>query len=128
MNVLIDTHALIWFITNDDKLSSLSRDIIENSSNTCLVSIASLWEMGIKFSLGKLELRTELKRAFQIIDESGFEVLPIAPNHILTNAALAFHHRDPFDRIIIAQAKCEGFKVISKDRDFRKYDIDLIWN
>lgn len=128
MNVLIDTHALIWFITADDKLPSESRRVIENTSNTCLVSIASLWEMGIKTSLGKLELQISLESLFEIINQSGFTILPITPDHILTNATLNYHHRDPFDRLIIAQAKYEGIKVITKDGEYKKYNIGLIWN
>jgi PIN domain nuclease of toxin-antitoxin system len=118
MNVLSDTHALIWFITNDNKLPAKSRKVIEKPSNRCMVSIASLWEMGIKSSLGKLELKNGLEQIFRIIGESGFEILPITADHILENAALAFYRRDPFDRLIIALAKYEGFKVMSKDRKF----------
>jgi len=82
--------------------------------------------MGIKHSLGKLKLKTELKKIFELFSDSGFILLPITPEHILTNASLPFHHRDPFDRLIIAQAKREGFSLISKDREFDNYDINLI--
>jgi PIN domain nuclease of toxin-antitoxin system len=128
MKILTDTHALIWSITDADELSTVAGKAIEDPSNTCFVSIASLWEMGIKSSLGKLELKVELEQLFQIIEETGFEILPISPAHILVNTALEFHHRDPFDRIIISQAKCEGYKLLSKDRKFRDYDISLIWD
>lgn len=84
--------------------------------------------MGIKHSLGKLKLKAELKRIFELFFESGLILLPITPDHILTNALLQFYHRDPFDRLIIAQAKREGYSIISKDREFENYDVNLIWD
>ncbi|NGP88329.1 type II toxin-antitoxin system VapC family toxin [Fodinibius halophilus] len=128
MDVIVDTHAAIWFITDNKQLPESSKKIIEEPKNNCYVSIATLWEMGIKYSLGKLKLKAELKRIFELFFESGFLLLPITPDHILTNASLAFHHRDPFDRLIIAQAKREGYALISKDAEFDKYDVNLIWN
>ena len=83
--------------------------------------------MGIKHSLGKLKLKAELKKIFELFFESGLSLMPITPNHILTNALLPFYHRDPFDRLIIAQAKREGYSVISKDHEFEKYEVNLIW-
>ena len=83
--------------------------------------------MGIKYSLKKLELKTDLQHTFRIIEETGFTILPITPEHIAVNAQLKFHHRDPFDRIIIAQAIHEELTIISKDRHFKQYDVELIW-
>jgi PIN domain nuclease of toxin-antitoxin system len=128
MNLLIDTHAVIWFITEDDQLPINVKELIEDATNICFVSIASLWEMGIKYSLGKLDLKVDLKKIFELIDQSGLTILPITATHILANTALDFHHRDPFDRLIIAQAKSEGLKLISKDGEFKGYNINLIWN
>lgn len=128
MNLLIDTHAVIWFITEDDQLPINVKELIEDVTNSCFVSIASLWEMGIKYSLGKLDLKADLKKIFELIDQSGLTILPITTAHILTNTILDFHHRDPFDRLIIAQAKSEGLTLISKDREFKDYNINLIWN
>lgn len=128
MNVLLDTHAVIWFITEDDNLPIRTKGLIEDTTNTCFVSIASLWELGIKYSLGKLDLKTDIKKIFELIDQSGLTLLPITASHILANTILPFHHRDPFDRLIIAQAKSEGLKLISKDGQFDGYDIDMIWN
>lgn len=127
MNVLVDTHAVIWSITDNNRLVDPPRKIIENSANNCIVSIASLWEMGIKVSIGKLKLKNNLKHTFQIIEETGFTILPINSEHIAVNAQLKFHHRDPFDRIIIAQAIHEELTIISKDRHFKEYDVELIW-
>lgn len=127
MNLLIDTHAVIWFITEDDQLPTHIKELIEDSDNTCFVSIVSLWEMGIKYSLDKLDLKADLKKIFELIDQSGLMILPITPTHILTNSALEFHHRDPFDRLIIAQARSEGLSLISKDGEFKDYNINLLW-
>ena len=83
MNFLVDTHAIIWFITNDSKLPKKVLIAIQNPENTCYVSIASFWELGIKISIGRLDLNTDLENIFEIILESGFELLPITPKHIL---------------------------------------------
>lgn len=127
MNFLIDTHAVIWFITNDDNLPQKTKALIEDTDNKCMVSIASLWEIGIKHSLGRLDLKSNLVKIFQIIEQSGFGALPITPEHILENTGLDFHHRDPFDRIIIAQAISENMAVITKDEQFKHYPVKVIW-
>ncbi|MGB3849932.1 MAG: type II toxin-antitoxin system VapC family toxin [Tunicatimonas sp.] len=82
---------------------------------------------GIKHSLGKLDLKVALRRILELIDQSGLTVLLITTNHILTNTTLEFHHRDPFDRLMIAQAKSEGLTVVSSDGVFKDYNIELIW-
>jgi PIN domain nuclease of toxin-antitoxin system len=127
MNILLDTHTAIWFITDDQKLPGNCREEISNPGNSCFVSIASLWEMGIKYSIGKLILHTELDKIFEIFFETGFVLLPIKPEHVLVNSNLDFHHRDPFDRIIIAQAISEEFTIFSGDDSFEKYDVKLKW-
>jgi len=127
MNLLIDTHAVIWFITKDSRLPDTTLRLIESPDNNCFVSIASLWEMAIKFSLGRLNLNAELDKVFNIISETGFELLPITTTQILLNAELPFHHSDPFDRILIAQAIAENLKIVSKDGQFQNYPINLVW-
>ena len=127
MNILLDTHAVIWFITEDPKLPLASKKIIENPENNCFVSMATYWEMGIKHSLDRLNLQNPLERIFEIIEESGFELLPITSSHILTVSELAFHHRDPFDRMIIGQATNEDMKIMSKDAQFKNYSSEIIW-
>ncbi|HET8810287.1 MAG TPA: type II toxin-antitoxin system VapC family toxin [Flavobacteriaceae bacterium] len=127
MDLLLDTHSVIWFITENNQLSTKAKRLIEEPSNICYVSIASFWEMGIKYSLGKLQLNTNLNHIFELIDQSGFTILPIKTSHILMNSTLQFHHRDPFDRLIIAQAKNEGLTLISKDRMFKNYGENLVW-
>ncbi|TVQ08202.1 MAG: type II toxin-antitoxin system VapC family toxin [Bacteroidetes bacterium] len=127
MNLLIDTHALIWFITDNDKLPLKTKQIIENKENNCYVSIATYWEIGIKNSIGRLELNTDLETIFQIIEEPGFETLPITINQILKNTYLEFHHQDPFDRIIVAQSLTEKMTIITRDSQFVNYNVPIIW-
>lgn len=127
MKYLLDTHTIIWFITDDDKLSSSSKQEIENINNTCLISIASLWEMQIKHTLGRLELKTNLTEIFSLINKSLIEILPIIPSHIIENSKLSFHHYDPFDRLIIAQAQFENLSIITKDETFKKYNVKVRW-
>ena len=93
MKLLLDTHAVIWFITEDDQLPEKSKNLIQDPNNVCMISIASLWEMGIKYSLGKLDLKADLKKIFDIVDESGITLLPINPAHILTCSVLEFQIR-----------------------------------
>lgn len=127
MNLLIDTHAVIWFITEDSKLPLKTKKIIENTENNCFVSIATYWEIAIKHSLGRLNLDSELENIFRIIEKTGFEILPITTNQILINAGLTHHHQDPFDRIIIAQAIQYDLKIVTKDGQFKNYQVSLIW-
>ncbi|MEZ4775546.1 MAG: type II toxin-antitoxin system VapC family toxin [Bacteroidia bacterium] len=127
MDILLDTHAVIWFITENASLPVASKEIISNPANRCFVSMATYWEMGIKYSLDRLELKNSLERIFEIIEESGFEILPITPEHVLLATQLIHYHRDPFDRMIIGQAKSEGLKIMTKDALFSNYGVDVIW-
>ncbi|MBW8333610.1 MAG: type II toxin-antitoxin system VapC family toxin [Prolixibacteraceae bacterium] len=127
MELLIDTHAVIWFITEDSLLPLKTKRVIENPDNTCFVSIASFWEIAIKQSIGRLNLFSDLEEIFRIIENTGFELLPITTNQILINAKLPLFHQDPFDRIIIAQAICENLQIVTKDGQFENYDVSLIW-
>ena len=127
MNLLVDTHALIWFITDNNKLPINTKKFIESNDNDCYVSIATFWEIGIKNSIGRLDLNSDLQKIFRIIEESGFDILPITTNHILQNADLKFYHQDPFDRIIIAQAMVEKMTIITKDTQFKNYNIPKVW-
>jgi PIN domain nuclease of toxin-antitoxin system len=121
MNLLMDTHVVIWFITDHNKLPLNIKALIENINNRCYVSIASYWEMGIKNSLGRLDLKQNIDVIFNIIEESGFESLPITKAHIVENTKLPFYHQDPFDRIIVAQSIIDGLTLITKDSELKKY-------
>ncbi len=111
MQLLIDTHILIWFFEGNKLLSKSRRQIIANPQNEIFVSIASLWEMAIKISLGKLTLAKSLADVIKQIGVEDIELLPISPEHTLQVSTLPFHHRDPFDRIIIAQSQIKNLAV-----------------
>lgn len=127
MDYLLDTHTFLWFINGDNRLSTSARKAIENSETLKYLSAASFWEMAIKYSIGKLELDmpfTDLKR--HVID-NGFESLPTTFEHANQLTELTFHHRDPFDRMIIAQAMTEHLIIITKDSIFKKYYKEILW-
>jgi PIN domain nuclease of toxin-antitoxin system len=124
---ILDTHTLIWFIDGDKQLSQTARTSIEGDNVINYVSIGSLWEIAIKISLKKLELKTSFDQINRQLIENGFELLPVTFADTLTISNLPFHHRDPFDRMIIAQALNSGIGVITKDENFSLYDVKVIW-
>jgi PIN domain nuclease of toxin-antitoxin system len=128
MNYLLDTHTLIWFIVDDPTLPLAVKRQIEDTDNRCFFSIASIWEIGIKHSNGKLDLKFNLEEIIKITESSLIELLPISVNHILKNSSLPFNHRDPFDRLLIAQAQIENLTIITKDTLFSSYDIKTLWD
>jgi len=128
MDLLLDSHALIWFINGDKQLPDKSVKRIKNLNNKCYVSIASIWEIAIKISLGKLELNGGFDEISKIMSKYKIELLPISFEHIRILLTLKFQHRDPFDRIIISQTKAEQLTLVSKDDNCRKYDIEIIWD
>ncbi|MBX2904558.1 MAG: type II toxin-antitoxin system VapC family toxin [Taibaiella sp.] len=128
MNVLLDTHAFIWFLNGDAQLDGKVKDIIADTSNKCLISMASIWEMAIKSGLGKLELTGGFENIASFAFDNEIEILPITFEHLLILNSLDVHHRDPFDRLIIAQALSEKLIIASIDSNFRLYPVDLIWS
>jgi PIN domain nuclease of toxin-antitoxin system len=126
MQLLIDTHILIWFLEGNKSLSKPRRQIIINPRNDVLVSIAALWEMAIKISLGKLTLSQPFADVIKQIAAEDIDILPISPEHTLQVSTLPFHHRDPFDRIIVAQAQVENLPVMSNDAEFGNYGIKIL--
>lgn len=127
MEILLDTHAFIWFINGDDKIPSKPLKIIKNIENRCFVSIVTIWEIAIKYSLGKLELTRNFDDISKIMSKNKFEILPITFEHIRKLIELEYIHRDPFDRIIISQGIVENLKILSKDENFKKYPVNIIW-
>ncbi|MCX6579697.1 MAG: type II toxin-antitoxin system VapC family toxin [Candidatus Aminicenantes bacterium] len=127
MRLLLDTHTFIWFINGDKCLSVKARKEISKSSNSKFISIASIWEMAIKISLGKLKINYPFKEVFLQIQENGFEILPVIFEHTDLVSQLEFHHRDPFDRLLIAQAIWEKMIIISKDEKFCNYPVKVTW-
>jgi PIN domain nuclease of toxin-antitoxin system len=126
MQILIDTHILIWFLEGNNLLSAQHQKLLANSQNEVFVSIASLWEMAIKISLRKLTLSNSLADIIKQLSVENIQILPVLPKHTLEVLVLPFHHRDPFDRIILAQAKIENLNLISLDTEFIKYGIKLL--
>lgn len=126
MQLLIDTHILIWFLEGNNLLSKPRRQIIADSNNNVFVSIASLWEIAIKISIGKLTLNKPLADVIKQIGIENIEILPISPEHTLQVSVLPFHHRDPFDRIIIAQAQVENLPIMTDDGEFGNYRIKIL--
>lgn len=126
MRLLIDTHILIWFLEGSNLLSKPRRQIIAAPQNYIFVSIASLWEIAIKISLGKLTLTKPLADVIKQIAVENIEILSIAPEHTLQVSVLPFHHRDPFDRIIIAQAQVENLPTMTADTEFAKYSVQIL--
>ena len=128
MRLLLDTHTFLWFVLGDPQLSSNARRHIEESGNEKLVSPASYWEIAIKMSLKKYTLSQPYEIFMQKgIADNGFIILPIEPKHTAVLTSLPFHHRDPFDRLIIAQAMVEQMPVISGDAAFAAYPVTCIW-
>ena len=128
MRVLLDTNSFLWFIGGNNRLSPDARNIIADLDNQLFLSVASLWEIAIKISIGKLSLLQPFGQLIpQQLLESDISVMPIALNHLTRLSDLPFHHRDPFDRLIIAQAVTESLPVISSDAVFSQYPVKLIW-
>lgn len=127
MKVLLDTHALIWFAEGADKLSLKAKSEIEDLKNDKLLSICSLWEIVIKSSLNKIELKKTFKEINTFLFDNDIQILPINVNHLTMLSNLPHHHKDPFDRLLIAQAMSENMPIISADQHFSTYSIDVIW-
>ena len=128
MILLLDTHTLLWFLTDDSNLSARARAAIEDPANVAHVSAASLWEVAIKFALGKLKLPAPFADIFpRQLELNGFSLLPITPAHCATLLTIPFHHRDPFDRLLLAQAKTEGMTLVTNDGQFGSYGVPWLW-
>lgn len=128
MNYLLDTHTFLWFINSDEALSERSKSLIEDAEHTLYLSVASLWEMAIKVSLGKLEVGSPFIEFMTTqLSENNITLLEIKAEHTGLVSTLPFHHRDPFDRMIIAQSLTENMPIIGKDEIFDSYGIQRLW-
>src|SRR5580700_2259299 len=128
MRFLLDTHTLLWCFNGSRSLSPRARRLIEEGSNEILVSAASAWEIATKVRLGKLPTGDELVDDFEgYLEQLGCATLPISLEHALRAGTLPGEHRDPFDRMLIAQAQTENLKLISNDRIFDAYHVERIW-
>jgi PIN domain nuclease of toxin-antitoxin system len=124
LKLLVDTHVLLWWLGGADELAESAADAIADPGNFVAVSAASLWEISIKRSLRKLRVEGELHEA--VVSGDGFEALPISLEHADAAGQLPPHHRDPFDRMLVAQAQSEGLTVVTRDLAFEDYEIPLL--
>ena len=124
MKYLIDTHTFLWFNEGSNDLSNTAKQLIADKNNEIYISIASLWEISIKTALNKLTINGSYELIIEDVTENDMEILPINFAHTVIQNQLPFHHRDPFDRIIIAQAIAENINIISKDAIFDAYLVD----
>ncbi len=127
MENLLYTHTSIWFINGDNDLSDKAKEEITRKPYNNFVSISSIWEIAIKLSIGKLELKTPFEDFISQVRRNSFYVLSVSTADTLTLTSLPFHHRDPFDRMLVAQAKSNNFQLISKDEVFNNYEVTTYW-
>ena len=128
MNLLLDTHAFLWFIAGDSNLSQTARSAIEDVNNDRYVSVASLWETAIKISIGKFILGEPFEVLIpEELAKNRIELLNISVAHTARVASMPFHHRDPFDRLIAAQANIEQLTLVSVDAAFDAYGVTRLW-
>lgn len=128
MTFLLDTHAFLWFVNDDSMLSVMAKKLIEDPENVIYLSIASIWEIAIKISLGKLEMPSPFTDfIYEQLNENNFTLLEIKIEHTEIVATLPFHHRDPFDRLIIAQSLGENLPIIGRDTTFDAYGVKRYW-
>lgn len=128
MRLLLDTHALIWFCEGNAKLGEKARAALEDNSNECFVSQATPWEMAIKLSLGRLQLRMGFEEFFSgVLNANGFVFLESRVSHYDELASLPFLHRDPFDRLLIAQARVEELILVTCDGFASEYGVPVLW-
>ena len=128
MKLLLDTHVLLWIVQDDPSLSPRARSAFSNPANMLHFSVVSYWELCIKLSLGKLRLADGWSPSIEReLAENEIRWLPIHPRHIEAVVDLPWHHRDPFDRLLVAQCRTESFALISADAQITQYDVEVIW-
>jgi PIN domain nuclease of toxin-antitoxin system len=127
VKLLLDTHALLWFATDDRRLGRRAAAAMEADDVELYISATSVWEMSIKASLGRLRLATSVEAYIAEKLAEGYRMLPIEWTHAAAVEQLPWHHRDPFDRLLAAQAIVEQLKCVTRDRVFRKYGVETIW-
>lgn len=127
MELLLDTHALIWFAEGDDKLSPKAKSAIETLSSNRFVSIVSVWEIVIKSNLNKLNFKKSIPDISKFLFDNDIELLSVDLNHLNTLSKLEYYHRDPFDRLLISQALTENLTIISADQHFKFYPVSVVW-
>ena len=128
MTVLLDTSILLWFLSDHARLSAKHKALIRHQDNNIYVSIVSVWEIAIKFNIGKLDSPLSFSEiADEIIEYNDFSILEIRMDHMRSFARLPLHHRDPFDRLLIAQSQVEGLPILTSDAAFDDYPDQRVW-
>lgn len=128
MQILIDTHAVLWFCLNDSQLSRTAQEVMTDNRNELFVSPASFWELAIKISQRKYSLPKPLDEFINtMLDEQDFNIVPISVAHVATVASLPFHHKDPFDRMLVSQSLVEKWAIVSNDAILDAYGVNRIW-
>jgi PIN domain nuclease of toxin-antitoxin system len=128
MKYLLDTHAFLWFVSDDNKLSPKAKSIIKDHHNEIYFSAASAWEISIKIRLGRLTIEENLEPFIVAqLAKNNFQTLSITIFHSIYTSKLPEIHKDPFDRMIIAQSKAENMSLISKDKNIKKYKVPVVW-
>jgi len=124
---LLDTHVVLWLAKNSPLLSTTAKNAIFDAASEKFVSIVSAWEVAIKIASQKLHVDGGLLEFFKMLDDNGFTVLPVEKKYVLRLPALADHHKDPFDRLLIATAQVEKMTILTVDENIRKYDVPSKW-
>ena len=128
MKLLLDTHAFLWWVGGTPALGRRARAEVANPDNEVFLSIASCWELAVKLSLGKIRLTQSLERFIpEQLTQNGFALAGVEFRHVVRVADLPFHHRDPFDRLLVAQALHDDLAIVSADRVLRKYGVTVVW-
>ncbi|NJL03292.1 MAG: type II toxin-antitoxin system VapC family toxin [Spirulinaceae cyanobacterium SM2_1_0] len=127
MKLLLDTHAFIWWDSQPARIPEATLNHLQQPQNTVLLSLVSLWELQIKIQLGKLSMRASLAEVVHQQQVNGIEMLAISLQHILALERLPWHHKDPFDRLLIAQSQVEQAVLVSQDAKVQQYDCPVFW-
>ena len=128
MKLILDTHVFIWWVTNPDKLSSRVFDELKNTHNDLFLSAVSIWEIVVKVRLGKLEIDGDLSEHVKgQVEQNGLLQLSLSPEHVYKLDALEDIHKDPFDRLLVAQSLYEGARLVTKDEHIQRYEVETIW-
>jgi PIN domain nuclease of toxin-antitoxin system len=128
MNLLLDTHAFVWWRDDPDKLSKTAYDAISAPENAVFLSVVVAWELQIKITLKKFELKWSLAKSIEAEQlANGFQILPVKLEHVLNLENLPLHHKDPFDRLLISQAIAVDMVIMTVDKRFRDYDVKVLW-
>jgi PIN domain nuclease of toxin-antitoxin system len=127
LKCLLDTHTYLWWLSRPELVSQRVKDIISNDVNEIFVSVATFWELAIKSSIGKITLSKDVHCLATELPEDGLVLIPIKPEHCSAVAKLPFHHRDPFDRMLLAQALVENLTLLTRDNELQSYPVRVVW-